>query len=66
MKDERNRPMNQASKNLLLNAINYESFLVEKETVTCEDIWRLALLDVLLAIAYTVCGDPENEEELNE
>ena len=63
MPDERNRPMNQASKNLLLNAIQIENYLDEEEIETREGIWRLAVLDVLLAIAYTVCGDPESEEE---
>ena len=66
MPDERNRPMNQASKNLMLNAIHMENYLDEAEMETREGIWRIALLDVLLAIAYTVCGDPESEEDLNE
>ena len=51
--------MNDASKYKMLNAVNAHDFLEDHMADTYDNMWKLAILDAILAIAYTVCGDPE-------
>lgn len=51
--------MNDASKYKILNAEHALDFLEDHMADTYDNLWKISILEAILAIAYTVCGEPE-------